>query len=614
MSAHTYHKIFCQFFKIFPFFSSDSFAGITADFSDAILAGILTAASKIGIENAIDYIRGCTFHFKKNIHDFARKSRLTEAEEKKLSNFGHMLVEYASKDGCESTKFKTAEEKFFQFLATFPAGEKWGKWWKECNHGFHWRILFDSGLSSFRKNLYNTTNAAESQNHVLKNILGLKQLPQFGLRPLMKAIATKEEKYLLALGGSLIATHRNKPQSRKRKSRKQRTTDGAGESIAITKDGLPITSKLLTEQELAALEQEGSLSVPAAPTSAVSSPLNSRIKMNQSLLRAESSQGPPVRFPLKRSKLSPGSLPLWRWQDNSCAFDSMLALLVFSTLQQPHLFSRSQDAPDSSITTRLTDLSHFRIECCQFVERVINLWSLGSIATDVRLDNLTTLRNDFRRALYPRMGMRQRAGMTSFASADLAFEVLLQALSARTSDFQRASHEKVVIPRIVIFKSSQNIGQMIEDLSAECRPGVWFAIEFHVIGATDDLLDAYQKMSIPLSLTFGGQQYDLLAVIDCNGSHYRTFILNRNDKPLRPGMYLFDPYMFDPSISKSRVELVNKLPATPRQLLNRLPPFSSSKSNTSSSSSSTPFKPHIFVYLQQPSSEGDLPIPPVPCQ
>jgi hypothetical protein len=596
LTAQTYRDIFTGFFAFFNFFGTEkSFAGITADFSDAILAGFLAAARECEILNPIDVIRGCTFHFQKNLHDFSRKNRLTQKQTEQLSKYGRKLSQISVKEGWKSKKFLEYEDKYFQFLNTVPNGEEWGRWWKTDNHGYHWRILFDTGPGSSRANLHSTTNPSESQNRVLKHVLKLKRLPEFGIRPLMKAIALKENQYQLALHGTVISSRRDARKSRKLPAKRSAKRSAKGKhpdySSKLSQDGLVVAKRLLSEAELDAAERDHDLHSPSNPDFAATQ--SAAPALSESQLASENSQGPPVQFPLKKFKgpsrlRSPKSLPMWEWIRNSCAYDAMLSLMVFSALHQPQLFSIPNDISESGLTTRLSDLSQFRLACFQKIERVINLWSLGSISTEIRVQQLNDVRTEFRRSLYPRMGLRENSGMNSFASVDRAYEVLTQALSARPDEPRPPPSKKIVIPRVVVFRADHVISELIDHLS--CPPGVWFAIEFQLDGANNKDLAAYQKKEIPLSLEFKGEQYDLLGVVDFDGAHYRTFILNRNDRLLRPGIYLLDPLMAMPSISKSRLQFIKKLPTTSRQLANSLPRFTQQTQS---------FRPNMFIYLKQ---------------
>jgi len=524
VDADTYCEIFLNFFKIFGFFGNDGFAGVTTDFADAIIIGFLTAADKLMISRSIseELIRGCTFHFQKNVEELLKQNSIPSDQAKKIRSLSYQLILYSKKKN-EEKNFKIVEQKFERILnGIVPAGAEFIHWWKKILAGFHWKMIFQ--LSGPRSHLLSTTNGSESQHRVFKHKEHLKHLPKFGIDPLMQMIKGKEELYQLALSGSTQGAPRNHRKSRKEK-------------------------------------------------------------------KSTAEQGPPKLYSKLKSRMD-DPLPIWKWTANSCAYDALLAIVSFSSLQ----FSRSffwNRHETSQAATRSHANYLFREEWSALVEQIHTVWQVSELGFAEKTDELTQIRDKFRKLLYPLIGLNQSRGMGGFAGFDDLFSVFSQKMII-SNRMQSGISSRSPAPSLLVILAELNTS--FEDYLANLDSRnqsitdetILFMVEFPR-DSSDAICKAWDQQLIPLEFRHNptNTHFELIGVVDYDRSHYRYSLLLRQPlitplgTSLKPGVYRVDP------ISMNRFEWVGLLPTTSRQLKNRIPPFTSPT-----------FKPHGIIYIK----------------
>ena len=404
LDADLYRRIFLRFFALFGLFGSSpsSFAGLTADFADAIKSGYVAAWSEhftsTGLplesghslrDDALQRLRLCKFHFLKGLDTFMKDGCAPKDTRNQIFDLARSLLEVASNHGNRSDAFRKAEKALFNSLARIDGYDSWHSWWVRDDSGSHWTCLFDVGERSTRHTLLDTTNPSESQHRVWKSDLGLSRVPGDAIKEVHKILQDIEGLYKRALSGYRVGTPR--PPKRER-------------DVSTKLDG-------------------------AKPIRGVGRPRKIREvgqgppKSHRGNLKAESEQKKPERSTSK--KLVSKSFPLWEFHRNSCAWDSVLMILFMALHSQARVPESVVKPPDNVTRNVATSGPYVRSKLLELCERLAATW----------VDNkenvskfLTVIRNEFRILMYPCLKLTEEVGMNGFVEVEAIMAEISRAM------------------------------------------------------------------------------------------------------------------------------------------------------------------------------------------
>ena len=583
LDTDLYRRIFRAFFLCFGLLGSDGgFSGVTIDFADAISEGYAIACREVTGKDSLEdgaggtgsFVRMCKFHFLKNLLAFLRSAGASPDQQQAAIAAAHSMLTFASEHGRLSKGFKTAEKQLLQLLSGHSGYDSWRKWWLGNNGGLHWACLTDVGPGTARHVLYDTTNASESQNRVVKMDHGVSNLPGLALREILDMQREKEQQYQLALTGTRPSGRRKQAQERNVKA--ARTTFASSSQKAhrgkhqVEGQGPPKT--------VAAYKAQERKSVAGPLTKATGG--------------------------LQLKNLTSKSFPLWKWKRNSCAFDTVLATAFFAlrSIPLPMLVGCAGEpaAPNPPVfgtrsAARSPSAIRFTVE--RLCERLGQAWA-SSADPD---DELGCIRDEFRGALAGAMGLSVFEGRNSFASAADAMRVICTAITrpqrpsssgssgSTAEDFD--PFHKCITTRLLQRRKCSSLQSMVEDPEVDPRSLLLF-FEFSLFDHQRKRvsLREYECLEIPLTiqLTGSASAFKFLCCIDCNGNHFRAHVLHHSDRvftanqrTVLPGMYLVDP------LNHRRAEMSAGVPGSSEALAQSLPRFRGGR-----------FHPHLIIYFR----------------
>jgi len=569
LDSGTYERIFLCFFKQFGCFGKNGFTGVTVDFDDSISSGYAAAFQQLSPEkdDGFAFLRMCKFHFLKNLLSFIRSGGATPKIQGQVIETAQQLITVASQSGSDSTLFQQTESNLFNILSRFPGFEGWRKWWTQNNQGLHWRCIFDVGPNSTRHHLYDTTNPSESQNRVIKLDHGLSQLPSLALLEILSIQEAKERQYLLALGGHRLASSYKRTTTPKKKAMKKAT-----EKKHKDKDNNTAQKRTFKGHG------------PPKTTTAYKAVL----KNDKKPALSEKTQK---------------SFPLWKWNRNSCAYDSVLLSVFFALRSLPNniLSSLRTEAREATVPTRSSTKSPIFIRQCLLnqAERLGFYWNS---APQNFVEELGVIRNEFRMLVAEVNGLSDFDARNSFTSAADLVTTVCQALSlsngssppsssSSTEPIEWRPHEKVITPELVVRRKLTSIESMLRNNNLQNQ--VLIAFEFMLFdhhGRRLPGIDRYDTVEIPLIIHLKDPDvsFKFLACIDASPSHFRSHILidpispfQVQGKSVEPGMYFLDPY------TRARAERSGSIPESTESLRELLPKVRGAQ-----------YLPHLFIYYR----------------
>jgi hypothetical protein len=218
LTSEKYCHIFCQIFDFFglPSKAQGGFAGSTVDYSEAGISGFVQAyllrvhrirvpvaanfdwvANRSDALQAVEFLRGCEFHFKQFLHQFCEKSPILRAQSAEImSCVDEMYKAAAAGFGITDDVYKVRKRAFVQKMKCDPASADFLKYIFVDVVGVREKITFGIGKSDHRRLLPATTNASENFNRVLKWDESCARLDVFSAAKKLSALADETCKEL----------------------------------------------------------------------------------------------------------------------------------------------------------------------------------------------------------------------------------------------------------------------------------------------------------------------------------------------------------------------------------------------------------------------------------
>jgi len=547
------------------------------DFADSITSGFVQASREylslhpdesITDANPMAYVRMCCFHFMKNLVAFLRSGVESDEHQTLILSYAKLMLEMATTFGNTSLQFKKAEGQFLREMQKIAGFDGWHAWWKLNNDGIHWRCLTEVGPGTTRHLLHSTTNASESQNRVIKEDHSMVRLPGLALTNLLEMQAQKEKQYKLALSGNRPSSSR--PPPRKRDPRIAKTSKNS----QLT--GLP-RGRRLTEGQ--------------GPPKTVSAYKKIVEKANQSEDFSKKNQSRDMKISMLLKNLSSKSFILWKWHRNSCAYDVALAVTFFAIRTIPTVFLHQlletvQNKSGMGTRSVTKSSEQTRNHILRHCERLGDLWASPA---DI-VEELGSVRDEFRFLMANCMEMSERAGKNDFASANRIMEIVSKALVLPfPSDLPDLSFNDVTF--LICKATLKNIppeNWSFQHLIEQQQPSKKSLLFYFEFTREPDSRSSFEPFDFPLQMQSKVGQFKFLACIDCSLNHFRAHILwdsdrnfNAAGKSILPGLYLVDP------LSHQRAEMICPPPRSNQELTLNLPKFRG-----------THYSPHLLIYYR----------------
>jgi hypothetical protein len=273
----------------------------------------------------------------------------------------------------------------------------------------------------------------------------------------------------------------------------------------------------------------------------------------------EQTTGPPQQTPvhgrnIARGSIGPAKVALFRWSNNSCAFDAVLAVLVhvWGCLLKDELVPKTMRRRRTRNGGSLLDV----------VDDLYSQWKEERGTQAVNVKRATALRDEFRKHVYKVMdpGGRDKGHVIS---ASCVLGVVLRALHMPRSAADTASQvARALEPTIVVFSrmsptSLPFVERLVEHASlfdmVSSREGceatlppliIGFETAFYNFGERvhqdADAVDRLRAAFLPLNVTIAGKRYALCGIIETNSNHFRARIPVLHGQPETygpPGVY-----------------------------------------------------------------------------
>ena len=273
------------------------------------------------------------------------------------------------------------------------------------------RLVFDVGPGTTRGKADSTTNAVESHFNVLKNSKLMKRNFIVTVSNLLKKIeevqSAYEGRYFLAQSGQSLR-HRRATQRKARSLDEQSTgRHGNNKHKFFTK----IKNWNNRQYKRSKSVKEGG-----------NTPLTVK-EVNDDVHRAhiaDTTVKKRLNFSgVSRNVADTHKLPVYDWESNSCAFDSVFILTIIysdSFLSEISDSEECKEQDKKSYSTRVTDLnrSNVRTMLRKNIHRYRELLKFFRHHHVNGISLLTELRNDTRLGLYKFCGFSEREGMRGF--------------------------------------------------------------------------------------------------------------------------------------------------------------------------------------------------------
>jgi len=286
------------------------------------------------------------------------------------------------------------------------------------------------------------------------------------------------------------------------------------------------------------------------------------------------------------------SLMMWRWSQNSCAFDAVLITFLIG-LQMGRRFPAAVPVERSLSRTRfsLPTPQESLVAVLGIAERMIGLWQR---TPDHLARQLGEARDDFRRVIAPHLRRRGGDPMTDECSVSEIMQILCSLVCSET-----LSPDKIEGP-IVAPGFAKNADITCPDAFRgfpASSPFVFIeAAVFHQRSLVHNF-GAFDDLAFPDSLELPIGRFDFLSCIETNGGHFRARVAvseaaAANVNGIASGMYLFDPMQASHPVVRTGETLRDNSGNVKRTLREALPKFATAGKENGG------FYPHFFVYVR----------------
>jgi hypothetical protein len=585
-SDDEFEWIFSELFDVFGVPGERGILGFTMDFSDAQRRGYERAYAsrcppQLSKDDALLHVRFCWFHFMNGINKLGHRGRSTQdavAAAQHLQQIG-IAGGFGTREFVDATAQLETHLRGTCAAKTFDG---WISWWKHGSRGVHWRCTFDVGGDSVRGRLESTSNAVESQHRVVKHDEGITKLnllmavdrtirfhADVGMRiqqaqsgqksdyrkpPSRKARPLRKRKQGTTDESSVSTTayvsprrHRNRKTQQRQQEQQPAAPPRTQEELAREKEMMHEGmghwldwSDLVPPSDLLTVTTDDDIS--HLVTNDISS---SQIRSNGSSISSSSGSS---------------SLPLMRFDRNSCAFDSALLLLYVSGVgAHTDVSANSNPSVVRSVLDRMrgstaesVDVEHiarvFTTQRDAFRMSMLQLWN------DTLAPRNSANENS---AANPELDLVPRdssaiPGARSHVHVGDPFnsQQVWSCVMADLYPSQFASRS-VTLSYQVLGDEQPGSGPLSQEppTSANDMPELLMLEFITAYDAQIEDASVFNSSHVPLVREVGGVSYVAAGAILRNGGHYRCVAFVYDDTQvrathathLRRGVYTFDP-------------------------------------------------------------------------